>query len=100
MAVDLPQLDLSAGNEAEEQDQRRVLGGKRALGLHAPAEFLVEALDDVRGAQRLPLYLRKGEERQQFGAAFLQTARDDISRAPENRRARAHASITEHARTV
>ena len=57
MAVDLPQLDLSAGHEAEEQDQRRVLGRERALSLHAPPEFLVEALDDVGSAQRYSIAL-------------------------------------------
>jgi hypothetical protein len=52
MAVDPPQLDLSAGDQAEEQDQGGVLRGQRALGLDAPAELLIEPLDDVGRARR------------------------------------------------
>src|SRR3989454_3536265 len=42
------------------------------LRLHAPAEFLIEPFDHVRGAQRLPLRLREGEEGQQLRAALVQ----------------------------
>ena len=45
--VDLPQLDLPAGDQAEEQDQRGVLRRERALRLHASAEFLIEPFDHV-----------------------------------------------------
>src|SRR5439155_21912452 len=41
---------------------------------NAWTELLVEPLDDVGGAQRLPLRLGEREERQQFGAAVLQAA--------------------------
>jgi hypothetical protein len=37
-AVDPAQLDLPTGHEAEEQNQRRVLGGQRALRFHASAK--------------------------------------------------------------
>jgi len=53
VAVDLAGRDLPDREEAEEQDQRRVLGWQGALRLHPPAEFLVELLDDVGGAQGL-----------------------------------------------
>jgi hypothetical protein len=41
------QPDLPADDQADEQDERRVLGGQRALGLHTPAELLVQPLDHV-----------------------------------------------------
>src|SRR3989441_10734005 len=44
--------------------------------LHAPAEFLIEPFDHVRGAQRLPLRLRKGEKGQQLRAALVEAAHD------------------------
>jgi len=72
-AVNPAQLDLPTHHEAEEQGQRRVFAGQRALRLHAPAKLLVEPLDRVRGAQRLPLRLGEGEEREQFVAAFPKT---------------------------
>jgi hypothetical protein len=56
-AVDPAQLNLPTGHEAEEQDQRRVFAGQRALRFHAAAEFFVESFSRVRGAQRLPLDL-------------------------------------------
>src|SRR6266511_969141 len=74
--IDLPQLDLPAGDQAEEQDQGGILRREGALRLHAPAEFLIEPFDHVRGAQRLPLRLREGEEGQQLRAALVQAAPD------------------------
>lgn len=67
--IDLPQLDLSPGDQAEEQNQRGVLRGERALRLHGPTAFFIEPIDHVGDAQRLPLRLREGEEDQQLGAA-------------------------------
>src|SRR2546425_13239100 len=49
--------------------------GIPSLRLHAPAEFLIEPFDHIRGAQRLPLRLREGEEGQQLCTA-LQAAPD------------------------
>src|SRR5437667_4977492 len=69
-AVDPAQLDLPTHHEAEEQGQRCVFAGQRALRLQAPAKLLVEPLNRVRGAQRLPLPFGEGEEREQFVAAF------------------------------
>src|SRR5262245_16017453 len=73
-AVEPAQSDLPADHEAEEQDQRGVLGGQAALRLHAPAELLVEALDDIRGPERLPLALGELEEGGQLVPALLETA--------------------------
>jgi hypothetical protein len=73
-AIEAAQADLPADHEAEEQDQRGVLAGQRALGLHA--ELFVQALNEVGRAQRLPLALREPEEGEQFVAAFLEAADD------------------------
>jgi hypothetical protein len=75
-AIEAAQADLPADHEAEEQDEGGVLGRQRAPGLHAPAEFLVQSLNDIRGAQRLPLPLRELEEREQLLATLLQAADD------------------------
>ena len=80
VAVELAQRDLAGGDEAEEEDERTVLGGQRALRLHAPAELLVQPLDAVGGPERLPLGLRKAEERQQVRAPFLEAL--DHARTP------------------
>ena len=68
MAVDLPQPDLPRGHEAEEQAHRGVFGRQRPLGLHPPAKLLVQALDGVRGPERLPLRLGEAEEREELVA--------------------------------
>src|SRR6266566_1366610 len=72
-AVDPAQLDLPTHHEAEEQGQRRVFAGQRALRLRASAKLHVEPLNRVRGAQRLPLRFGKGEKREQLVAAFPKT---------------------------
>ena len=59
---------MPARYEAEEQDDGGVLTRERALRLYPAAEFFVEPLDDVCGAQRLPLRFRKPEEGEQFVA--------------------------------
>jgi hypothetical protein len=46
--IDLPQPDLPARDEAEEQYQRRILVRQRALRLHATAKFLVQSLRRIR----------------------------------------------------
>jgi hypothetical protein len=75
-AIESTQADLPADHETEPQDERGVLGGQRALRLHAPAELLVQPLDDVGGPEGLPLALRELEEREQLLAAFLEAADD------------------------
>src|SRR5260370_8361031 len=79
-AVDAAQPDLAGGHEAEEQDGGGVFTRERALRLYPAAEFLVEPLDDVCGAQRLPLRFREPEEGEQFVAALAQARHD--ARAP------------------
>src|SRR5258706_4737219 len=69
-AVNPAQLDLSARHKTEEKDQGCVFAWQRALRLHAAPEFLVEPLNHVCGAERLPLRLREAEEREKFVAAF------------------------------
>src|SRR4029450_4288272 len=70
-AAEPAQADLPADDEAEEQDERGVLSGQRALRFHAPPEFLVQPLNDIRGPQRLPLVLRELEEGEQLLATLL-----------------------------
>src|SRR6185436_2576019 len=50
--------------------QRGLLARQRALGFDASAKFLVEPLNHVCGAERLPLRLGEAEERDKFVAAF------------------------------
>src|SRR5262245_56171350 len=69
-AVDPAQPDLPARHETEEQYDGGVFTRERALRLHPAAEFFVEPLDDVCGAQRLPLPFREPEEGEQFVAAL------------------------------
>src|SRR5205823_14438824 len=71
-AIDLSQLDLPTGHEAEEQDQRGLFARQRALRLHAAPEFFVESLNHIRCAQRFPLGLGETEEREKLVAAFPQ----------------------------
>src|SRR2546425_9565752 len=71
--IDPAQLDLPTRHEAEEQDDSGVFAGQRALCLHAPAEFLVEPLDDVRAPQCFPLRFGEGEEREKHDAVEVVT---------------------------
>jgi hypothetical protein len=41
-AIEATEPDLPADHKAEEEDQRGILGGQRALGLHAPTKLLVQ----------------------------------------------------------
>src|SRR3972149_5508549 len=75
-AIESAQADLPAHHEADEQDERGVLGGQGALGLPAPAKLLVQALDHVGRAQRLPLTPGALEEGEEFLAPLLQAADD------------------------
>src|SRR2546430_2655027 len=74
--IDPAQLDLPTRYEAEEQDDGGVFAGQRALCLHAPAEFLVEPLDDVRALQCFPLRFGEGEEREKLVTGFPQAGHD------------------------
>ena len=65
-SIDASQPDLAASYEADEEDRRCVLGGQRALGLHAPTELLVQPFDHVCGLERLSLDLEELEERKQI----------------------------------
>ena len=70
VAIELSEFDVTAGDEAEEDDDGRVLGAERALRLHAATKLAVEPLDDVRRAQRLPLRLGEAEEGEQLVASL------------------------------
>src|SRR3989454_12275855 len=54
-AFDPPQTDLTAGQQPEQQPQRRRFTRLRALRFHPAAEFQLQPLDGVGGAQREPL---------------------------------------------
>src|SRR5437879_6705348 len=73
-AVDLPQLDLPARYETEEQDHCRVFRRPRALRLDASPKFRVKSLDRVRCPPGFPLRLEKGEEGEELVAAFPQVS--------------------------
>src|SRR5258708_7396755 len=90
-AVDPAQLDLPARYEAEEQDDGGVLTRERALRLYPAAIFFVESLDDVCGAQRLPLPLRESEEGEEFVAAFPQAGHDTGPGRPQIQEDQRHA---------
>ena len=80
-AVDSAQPDLAAGDEAEEEGQRRGLGRQAALSLHPAPKLLVQPLNHVRGPERLPLSLGKREEREQLVAPFLEAGTTPGQRA-------------------
>jgi hypothetical protein len=72
--IETPQADLAAGHEAEEEHQRRVLGGQAALRLDSAPELFVQSLNHVRCSERLPLALGKLETREQFFAPLLEAS--------------------------
>src|SRR5712691_5524183 len=76
VAVDLAQPDLPRRHETEEQADGGVLGRQRPLRLDPSAELLIQALNGVRGSERLPLRLGETEEGEQLVAAFLQAPPD------------------------
>lgn len=47
IADDAARLDLSAGDEAEEQADRRFFGRERRLGFGTAAELAIDVLDGV-----------------------------------------------------
>jgi hypothetical protein len=81
-SVDPAQPDLAADDESEEQDERSVFGRQATLGLHTPAELLVQPLNHVCDLERLPLRFGKREERQQFLAPLLEAADDAGAAGP------------------
>src|SRR5712691_4311381 len=83
VAVDLTQPDLPRGHETEEQADGGVLGRQRALRLDPAPKLLIQALDGVRGPQRLPLRLGEAEKGEQLVAALREAPRDPrTARAP------------------
>jgi hypothetical protein len=73
------QGNLAAAQEAEKQKQNRLLAGKRSLGLGPPPEFLVDSLQRVGGAQRLPLRNRKSGKGKELVAGFLEASADGLA---------------------
>lgn len=53
VAIDLPERDLPAGDQADEQEHGGVLGRQRPLRLDPAPELLMQALDDVGRPERL-----------------------------------------------
>src|SRR5207245_3764240 len=84
-AVDPAQLDLPAGHETEEQDDRGFFAWQRALRLHTAAKLFVKTFDHVRRPERLPLPLGKSEEREELVAALAE-ARHESGRRLSKRR--------------
>src|SRR5881628_2967778 len=80
VAVELPEPQLSRRRQTVQQEQRAVLRRQHRLRLDPPAELLDDALDDVGGAESLPLALREAIEREQLVAGLVEAL--DHRRAP------------------
>src|SRR6266542_4229600 len=74
-ADDAAKDDLPAAQETEEEQEHRVLTRQRSLGLRSPAELLVDPLERVGRAQRLPLRGRVTQEREELVTGLVE-ARD------------------------
>src|SRR5437899_12533060 len=72
VAIELPEPQLPRRRQTVQQEQRAVFGRQDRLGLHAPPELLDDALDDVGGAQPLPLARREAIEREQLAARLVE----------------------------
>jgi len=73
MPADQPaQLNLSATQQSEQEEQDRLLVRERSLGLGSPPKLLVDPLQRVGRAQGLPLGNREGSKSEQFVASFLE----------------------------
>src|SRR5438552_4485184 len=59
VAVELAEPQLSRRRQTVQQEQRAVRRGQHRLRLDPPAELLDDTLDDVGGAQPLPLAFRE-----------------------------------------
>src|SRR6516225_5079611 len=71
-AVDLAHCYLSRGEQRPEQHGGGFGAGQDGLGFDAALELLVQALDGVRGSDRLPLAGREAGEGEQPVAGLLQ----------------------------
>src|SRR5881296_2077091 len=72
VAVELSEPQLSRRRQTVQQEQRAVRRGQHRLRLDPPAELLDHTLDDVGGAQPLPLAFREAVEREQLVAGLVE----------------------------
>src|SRR5437899_8104145 len=72
VAVELAEPQLPRRRQTVQQEQRAGLRGQHRLRLDPPTELLDDALDDVGGAQPLPLTLREAIEREQLVAGLVE----------------------------
>src|SRR5213593_4489943 len=72
VAVELAEAQLPRRRQTVQQEQRAVRRGQHRLRLDPPAELLDDALDDVGGAQPLPLAFREAVEREQLVAGLVE----------------------------
>src|SRR3972149_12028824 len=74
-AVDAPHPNLPTGQQAKQEQLRRLGVGERALRLDASPELAMEPLDRIGGPQRLPLAPREAKEGKKTLPGFLQAPR-------------------------
>src|SRR6266542_1645827 len=72
VTVELPEPQLPRRRQTVQQEQRAVLRRQHCLRLDPPTELLDHALDDVGGAQPLPLTFREAVEGQQLVAGLVE----------------------------
>ena len=78
-ADEAAQRDLAAAQESEEQEQNRLFIGERGLGFGPPPELLVDPLQRIGGAQRLPLRKRESYEGKELVAGLLEAGADRVA---------------------
>src|SRR3954468_14591245 len=81
-AIDPAQGDLAAGEQRPEQHAGGFGARQQALRLDPPLELLVQALDGIRGSDRLPLFRRIAQEREQSWSGLFQTISDGRALQP------------------
>jgi hypothetical protein len=63
---------LAAAQQTEQQKQNRFFVWQRSLGFGPPPELLVDSLQRIGGAQRLPLRKRESGKGEELVASLLE----------------------------
>ena len=70
--VDLAECNLPACQQGPEEHAGGFGAGRHALSLDAPLELLMQALDGIRGANRLPLLVREAQEGEELVSGLFE----------------------------